>query len=320
MKYDICALGEILIDMSPIGNDASGDPKFAAKAGGAPLNLLATASKFGMSTVFIGKVGDDVFGRQLKDTINTCGIDSAGLITDGEHNTTLAIVKLDETGDRDFSFYRRHGADIFISPEEINEALISSSQIFHFGSLSLTDEPARSATEKALSIAKESGCIISYDPNYRAPLWDDEKTASKMIKKHLDKVDIMKISRDELEMIELNEKDLIDTGITALIVSDGKNGADIHTKEGSAHIDARPSSTIDTTGAGDILFGSFLTAFSADRCKIDTLTLQKATGYLSVAVQISGISTETKGAIASIPDRSVFDRAMAQTAQTAQMS
>lgn len=315
MKYDICALGEILIDMSPIGNDDSGDPKFAAKAGGAPLNLLATASKFGMSTVFIGKVGNDVFGRQLKETVNSCGIDGAGLITDRKHNTTLAIVKLDEAGDRDFSFYRRHGADIFISPEEINEALIRSSRIFHFGSLSLTDEPARSATEKALRIAKESGCIISYDPNYRAPLWDDEKTASQMIKKHLDKVDIMKISRDELEMIKLSEKELIDMGITALIVSDGKKGADIYTKEGSAHIGARPSSTIDTTGAGDILFGSFLAAFSSDLCKIDTLTLQKATGYLSVAVQISGISTETKGAIASIPDRSVFDRAMAQTAQ-----
>lgn len=315
MKYDICALGEILIDMSPIGTDDAGDPKFAAKAGGAPLNLLAAASKFGISTVFIGKVGDDLFGRQLKETVSACGIDDAGLITDKGHNTTLAIVKLDETGDRDFSFYRRHGADIFISPEEINEDLIRSSRIFHFGSLSLTNEPARSATEAALRIAKESGCVISYDPNYRAPLWSDKKVATQMIKKHLDKVDIMKISRDELEMIGLSEKDLINMGIVALIVSDGKKGADIYTKDGSEHIDARPSRTIDTTGAGDILFGGFLAAFLADRCRLDTLTLQKAAGYLSVAVRISGISTETKGAIASIPEKSVFDRTMAQTTQ-----
>lgn len=312
MKYDICALGEILIDMSPAGNDGAGDPQFAAKAGGAPLNLLATASKFGMKTAFIGKVGDDVFGRQLKERVHACGIDSAGLITDSEHNTTLAIVKLDETGDRDFSFYRRHGADIFILPNEVNEDLIRYSRIFHFGSLSLTDEPARSATEKALRIAKESGCIISYDPNYRAPLWKDAKDAIQMIKKHLDTIDIMKMSRDELEMIGLGEKDLIGMGISALIVSDGKRGADISTKEGSIHIDARPSDTVDTTGAGDILFGSFLAAFSADGCTIDTLTLRRATEYLSVAVQISGISTETKGAIASIPEKTVFDRAMAQ--------
>lgn len=312
MKHDICAIGEILVDMSPYGCDADGDSVFAAKAGGAPLNLLATAAKFGASTAFIGKVGDDVFGRGLANTVKTCGIDDRGLVIDREHNTTLAVVSLDCSGERDFSFYRRHGADIFLSTDDIDENIINSCRIFHFGSLSLTSEPARSATLHALNLAKKAGCIVSFDPNYRAPLWDSPDAAVKEMTAHLDAVDIIKLSKDELELIGCTADELIGRGISIVIVSDGKCGADVFTKEGVAHVDARPSNTVDTTGAGDILFGSFLAAFLADGGNLRDITLEKAEKYLRVAAEAAGISTEKKGAIASIPEKSVFDRAMAK--------
>lgn len=312
MKHDICALGEILVDMSPCGHDSDGDGVFAAKSGGAPLNLLAAASKFGATTAFIGKVGDDIFGRGLIKTVRACGIDGRGLIVDNFHNTTLAIVSLDDSGERDFSFYRRHGADIFLGTDDIDESIIRSCRIFHFGSLSLTDEPARSATLHALGLAKKAGCIVSYDPNYRAPLWESPESAARAMTECIGAVDIMKLSKEELELIGCSAEELILRGISILIVSDGKRGADIYTKDGSTHVDARPSSTVDTTGAGDILFGSFLAAFLSDGRALRDVTLDRACRYLRVAAKMAGMSTEKKGAIASIPERSEFDRAMAE--------
>ena len=153
MKYDITALGEILIDFTPSGRDSAGDLIFARKAGGAPVNLLATVSKFGGKTAFIGKVGNDMFGSFLRETLKNAGVSDEGLITDNLHNTTLAFVALNSEGDRDFSFYRNFGADVFLEKEDINADIIRNSRIFHFGSLSLTAEPVRSTTEYALDIA-----------------------------------------------------------------------------------------------------------------------------------------------------------------------
>ena len=181
MKYDITALGEILIDFTPSGKDSAGDLIFARKAGGAPVNLLATVSKFGGKTAFIGKVGNDMFGSFLRETLKNAGVSDDGLITDNLHSD----------GDRDFSFYRNFGADVFLEKEDIKADIIRNSQIFHFGSLSLTAEPARSTTEYALDIAKKAGCTVTYDPNYREPLWKDKATAIEKMKLHLDKVDIL---------------------------------------------------------------------------------------------------------------------------------
>lgn len=312
MKYDISALGEILIDFTPSGKDRTGDAIFARKAGGAPLNLLATVSKYGGRSAFIGKVGDDMFGRFLRDCLADCNIPDIGLVTDPIHNTTLAFVSLSESGDRDFSFCRRFGADIFLEKSDVNPEIIKNSKIFHFGSLSLTDSPARETTEYALGIAKQAGCIITYDPNYREPLWDSREQAVKMMKKHLDKVDILKISKEELAMLfgPENERStadlLISSGMTAILVTDGPNGASVYTKDGFASLPAAGAATVDTTAAGDIFFGSFLAQFIEDGAKLSSLTSEKAAAYLKKAIYISGKSTEHYGGVASIPDANIF--------------
>lgn len=312
MKYDIVALGEILIDFTPSGKDLSGDAIFARKAGGAPVNLLATVSKYGGSAAFIGKVGNDMFGRFLRDCLADCNISDVGLATDPVHNTTLAFVSLSESGDRDFSFYRRFGADVFLEKSDIDPEIIKNSKIFHFGSLSLTDSPAKEATEYALGIAKRAGCIITYDPNYREPLWDSRRQAVEMMKKHLDKVDILKISKEELAMLfgsgdeKSNADLLISSGMTAVLVTDGPNGASVYTKDGFVSLPAAEAATVDTTAAGDIFFGSFLAQFIGDGAKLSSLTSEKAAVYLKKAIYISGKSTEHYGAIASIPDANIF--------------
>ncbi len=307
MKYDITALGEILIDFAPIGKDGAGDPVFARKAGGAPLNLLAVVSKFGGKAAFIGKVGKDMFGSFLRETVINAGIDDTALITDEEHNTTLAFVALGDDGDRDFSFFRNYGADVFLSKEDINESIIENSSIFHFGSLSLTNEPSRTATEYALGIAKKSGCVISYDPNYRAPLWSDEKKAVAMMKKYLDKVDILKIAKEELQMLFGNDipasvKAVQSLGVSVILVTDGGNGASLYMGEKSISLPAARVKTVDTTGAGDIFFGTFLSEWIENGSNLGNITFEKLGEYLKTAIRVAGKSTESYGAIASIPE------------------
>lgn len=308
MKYDITALGEILIDFTPVGEDTDKAPLFARKAGGAPLNLLATVARFGGKTAFIGKVGNDMFGDFLKSTVKTAGISDCGIVTDMDHNTTLAFVSLDKNGDRDFSFFRNYGADVFLEKEDIDCDIIENSKIFHFGSLSLTTDPARTATEYALSVAKKAGCIISYDPNYRAPLWKNEKTAAEMMKKHLDKVDILKIAREELEMLFGADSDaavrkLQAYGITVILVTDGGNGATLYIGNGHLSLPAEKVKPVDTTGAGDIFFGTFLSEWTENENTLESITFADACRYLKTAIRIAGKSTEHYGAIVSIPER-----------------
>lgn len=307
MKYDITALGEILIDFAPVGKDSFGDTVFARKAGGAPLNLLATVSKYGGKAAFIGKVGKDMFGDFLHKTLTECGISDTGLKIDPLHNTTLAFVDLDENGDRSFSFYRNLSADISLERSDINEELISNSGIFHFGSLSLTDEPARSATEYAVNAAKKSGALITYDPNYRPALWKDADTAVKMMKKHLSKVDILKISKEELEMMfgidrEAAVKRLFYTGVKIILVTDGANGASLYMNGFDVSLPAAKVKTVDTTGAGDIFFGTFISEWIKNGSDIDSIKPQTAAEFLKKAIEVSGKSTEKYSAIASIPN------------------
>ena len=169
---DVNALGELLIDFTQNGISEQGNPLFEANPGGAPCNVLAMVSKLGHKTAFIGKVGKDSFGKQLKDTLEEVGIDATNLTMDEEVHTTLALVHTLADGDRDFSFYRNPGADMMLTEEEIPAELIQNSKIFHFGTLSMTHEGVRAATKKALDIAKKAGCVISFDPNLRPPLWD----------------------------------------------------------------------------------------------------------------------------------------------------
>ena len=307
MKYDITALGEILIDFTPSGLDSADDLIFARKAGGAPVNLLATVSKFGGKTAFIGKVGNDMFGSFLRETLKNAGVSDEGLITDNLHNTTLAFVALNNDGDRDFSFYRNFGADVFLEKEDIKADIIKNSQIFHFGSLSLTSEPARSTTEYALDIAKKAGCTVTYDPNYREPLWEDKATAIKMMKLHLDKVDILKIAKDELLMLfggneESAVKAAFSYGVKIILVTDGAKGAALHMKNAHIVLPAEKVNTIDTTGAGDIFFGTFLSEWINNKSTAYNITPETAEKYLKKAIYVAGKSTEKHGAIAALKE------------------
>lgn len=305
--FDITALGEILIDFTPVVTD-SGKRTFEENPGGAPANLLATVARFGGKTAFIGKVGKDMFGESLKNVLKENGIDTTGLVVDNEHNTTLAFVALDESGDRSFSFYRNFGADIFLEKDEVPENIIRNSKIFHFGTLSLTDEPAKTATDFALKTAKDSCCTITFDPNYRPMLWKSEKAAIDMMRKYVPYADIIKFSKEEIQMVtgktDISEsiKAVTDMGVTLVLVTDGGNGVNFGTKDYHGFVPSLDVKTVDTTGAGDIFFGTFLYEFIKSGKAPDTITFEEAESFVKKAVTISGLSTLKKGAIPSIPD------------------
>ena len=271
--YDVTALGEILIDFTPCGlnNDI---PVYAQNPGGAPLNVLAQNAILGGKTAFIGKTGKDSFGQALKTVMNKNNICTDGLAMSDQIHTTLAFVSLDENGERSFVFYRNPGADITLSVQDLNEKLIRESHIFHIGSLSTTDEPARSATYKALKIAKEAGCIISYDPNYREPLWRSEEIAKKAMIHLLQYTDILKVSEEELELL-VGTQDLIEGskklaafGISLICISRGDKGAFIRRGDDYREIQGFKVKAIDTNGAGDSFFGAI-------HYKIKDLSLQE---------------------------------------------
>jgi fructokinase len=232
---------------------------------------------------------------------------------DTVHNTTLAFVSLDEKGDRSFSFYRRFGADVFISPDDVNTDIISNSTFFHFGSLSLTTEPAISATEFAIKNARNSGCIITYDPNYRELLWENAETSIKTMRKFLFYADIVKVSREEALMIsgcediESSVSALLNFGISILLITDGENGVHFATAYQRGFLPSTRACVVDTTGAGDIFFGSFLYGLIKDKVCKKELEKIDITKYVRTAIHLAGKSTEKKGAISSIPPYEEYD-------------
>lgn len=265
-QYDICALGELLIDFTQAGISSKGNPLMEANPGGAPCNVLALLSKLGHSTAFIGKVGQDGFGDQLESALLECGIATEGLLRDKDIHTTLAIVHTLPDGDRDFSFYRNPGADLMLNENEINAELIQNSRIFHFGSLSMTDEPCCSATRKAISLAETYGKLRSFDPNLRPPLWDSMDHAKEEILYGLAHCDVLKISDNEIQW--LSDKDDYDEGIAWLrqqfdiplvLLSMGKDGSRAYHDELRVEVPAFVlENTIETTGAGDTFLGGIL--------------------------------------------------------------
>lgn len=263
-KYDITGLGELLIDFTPVGLSDAGNKIFERNPGGAPANLLACAAKLGERTAFIGKVGNDSFGDFLADTLINAGVDTKGLCRNPEVNTTLAFVDLDKTGNRSFSFYRKPGADITLEKSDIPDEIISESSIFHFGSLSFTDEPCASATLYAIEMAKEAGAIISYDPNYRPPLWDSENKAKEKMLLGAKYADVMKISDNEIlfltgsDSIENSIDFFLELGISLIMVTCGPEGAFYATSKHRGKRATFDVKTIDTTGAGDAFCGAML--------------------------------------------------------------
>ena len=262
--HDIVALGECLIDFTPYGCSEGGIPLFQQNPGGAPANVLAEAARLGSSTAFIGKVGDDSFGNFLERTLVDAGIDCSSLIKDPSFPTSLAFVSLDEKGDRSFSFYRHGSADVMLCGEEVDARLLRDARIFHFGSVSMTDEPSRSATIQAARTAKEAGVLISYDPNYRPLLWRSQEEAISVIGSVLPYCDIVKVSYEEMQLMtgldDLGEgaAAIAGKGPDCVIVTLGPGGAFIKAGEYSASYRTYDVRTIDTTGAGDSFYGAFL--------------------------------------------------------------
>ena len=265
MNYDVTALGELLIDLTQNGMSEQGNPILEANPGGAPCNVLACLSKMGHKTAFIGKVGKDGFGEQLTAGLKETGIDTTGLMYDASVHTTLAVVHTYADGDRDFSFYRNPGADMMLKAEEVNEKIIKNSKIFHFGSLSMTDEPCRSAHLHALKVAEEAGVLRSYDPNLRPPLWPNLDVAKENILALMSHCDILKISDNEIQW--LSGKEDYDEGIAWLrsqfdipliFLTLGKDGSRVYCGDVKTEQPGFKLNTIETTGAGDTFFGSVL--------------------------------------------------------------
>ena len=307
-KFDVVALGELLIDFTENGISSQGNPIFEANPGGAPCNVLAMLARLGKTSAFIGKVGNDRFGKVLSETIKDCGICADGLVFDDTVHTTLAFVHKKTDGDRDFSFYREPGADMMLRKCEIDEEIIKSAKIFHFGTLSSTHEGVREATRYGVDIAKESGALISFDPNLRPPLWDSLDNAKKEIEYGLSKCDILKISDNEIEFMtgltdydkavrELMEKYNIKLAFATL----GKKGSRAYFGDMQAEFGGFDVDTIETTGAGDTFCGSALN-FILEH-DINALTENDLKELLAFANAAAAIITTRRGALKVMPEK-----------------
>ena len=307
-KYDVTALGELLIDFTENGVSGQGNPLFEANPGGAPCNVLAMLTKLGHKTAFIGKVGDDFFGKQLKEAIEEVGIDSTGLCMDKEIHTTLAMVHTYPDGDRDFSFYRNPGADMMLKESEVKEELIKESKLFHFGTLSMTHEDVRKATKKAIQIAEDAGDIISFDPNLREPLWNSLDEAKEQILYGLSHCHILKISDNEIQWLT-GQEDYTDGvkwileryQIPLILVSMGKEGSRAY--YGGKMVEVKPfiqKNTIETTGAGDTFCGCVLHYICEHG--LENLTEENLFEMLQFANAAASIITTRKGALRVMPE------------------
>lgn len=307
-KFDIVALGELLIDFTPTEKNEEDIIVFERNPGGAPANVLAMATKLGNTAAFIGKVGNDDFGIYLGKILKKCNIADTGLIYSKTEKTTLAFVHFDATGDRSFTFYRNPGADIMLSKTEIKKELIDQCAIFHFGSVSMTNEPSRSATVFAATYAQQKDKIVSFDPNYRAPLWDNSKTAKASILSVLPLVDILKISEEKLflltekEDLHLGSTSLAQYGPSIVLVTLGSKGAYFYTSTESGLIPTYNVTTIDTTGAGDAFFGAVLSQISKkSKSELKNISLAEWKTIVDFANAAGSLTTAKKGAIPALP-------------------
>ena len=302
-NFDVVALGELLIDFTENGKSAQGNMTYEANPGGAPCNVLAMLNKAGRKTAFIGKVGQDLFGNKLKATLDEVGIDTSNLIIDEDARTTLAFVETFPDGDRDFSFYRNPGADMMLRKEDLHEDLIRDAKIFHYGTLSMTHDGVREATKKAIDIAKESGAIISFDPNLRPPLWKTLDDAKEQVAYGLSKCDVLKISDNEIQWFT-GEEDF-DAGtpklreqynIPLIMLSLGRDGSRAYYKD--MKVEAAPflqEKTIETTGAGDTFCASSLNYVLEHG--LDNLTEENLKELLTFANAAASLITTRKGAL-----------------------
>lgn len=306
--YDITTFGEILIDFTSQGKNADGQMMYARNPGGAPANVAVAASRLGAHTAFIGKAGKDMHGEFLLDVLRKENVDTKGMVLDQKYFTTLAFVDVSENGERTFSFARKPGADTQIQKEEIEIDILDQTNIFHLGSLSLTDQPARDTTFYAVKRAKNKGSIISYDPNYRASLWESEEIAKKHMRSLIPYVDVMKLSDEETELltgeknVEKAAEKLYEQGVKIVAITLGSEGAYIYNKEGGCKV---PGFTVahvaDTNGAGDSFWGGFLYQISQSDQQIDELTQKQLVEYARFGNAVASLCVEKRGAIPAMP-------------------
>lgn len=307
-KYDVVALGELLIDFTENGTSAQGNTIYEANPGGAPCNVLSMLTKLGHKTAFIGKVGQDIFGNRLKKTLDEVGIDTVNLVMDEDVRTTLAFVETFPDGDRDFSFYRNPGADMMLQEDEVQMELLKDTNIFHFGTLSMTHEGVRNATKKAIIAAKEAGAVISFDPNLREPLWKSLDDAKEQVAYGLSQCDVLKISDNEIQWFT-GEEDY-DAGIAKLrqqydipliMLSMGKDGSRAYYKD--LRVEVKPflqEKTIETTGAGDTFGGCCLNYVL--KYGLHNMNEEKLKEMLTFANAAASIITTRKGALRVMPE------------------
>ena len=305
---DVVALGELLIDFATLQTDKEGYPTMAAHPGGAPTNFLAALTKFGAKTALLSKVGNDTFGNLLVQTLQNAGIETRGITKADDVFTTLAFVTFDESGDRRFAFARKPGADTCIRFEELDLSLIDEAKAFHFGTLSLTDEPARSATCEAIAYAKAKGKLITYDPNLRIPLWSDLQVAKEQLLWGLKHADVVKISDEEVEFLfGLGVEDgaahiLKNFGVKLVFVTCGANGCFFQNAVAQGHVPSLSGiQVMDTTGAGDIFGGSAVWKLLQLGKAPETLTENELRDVVSFACTSAGLSTTRPGGFSSVP-------------------
>ena len=315
-KYDVVALGELLIDFTENGLSSQGNPLMEANPGGAPCNVLAMLNKLGKKTAFIGKVGRDQFGTMLKTVVEESGTDVKNLMMDDEVHTTLAFVHTFPDGDREFSFYRNPGADMMLKKEEVDPEIIKAAKIFHFGTLSSTHPEVREATRYAIDVAKENGLLVSFDPNLREPLWDSLEDARKEIEYGLGKCDILKISDNEMEF--MTGTDDYNKGVEMLresydipliFVTLGKEGSRAYYKD--MIVEVAPfirKDTIETTGAGDTFEACALNYVLEHG--LENLTEENLKELLRFANAGASIITSRKGALKVMPEKEEIEKVL----------
>lgn len=302
--FDIIAVGELLIDFTPI--QSGQDTLFKKNPGGAPCNMLTMASHLGSRTAFIGKVGRDQFGIYLGQVLEAQNIDISGLVYSGEYNTTLAFVHLAENGDRSFSFYRKGCADVMLEKSEVDYSILDQTRAFHFGSLSFTDEPSRSTVLDMVGYAKKKGRLITYDPNYRPALWASEAEAAAAMEKGLQYADVLKVSEEEALLLT-GEKDFVraaeklyNAGIRLVCVTLGEKGSLYYHRNGHGIVNGYKCNAVDTTGAGDTFFGAVVHQL-LQKDDINELTVKELEEIFAFANAAASICIEGYGGIPSIP-------------------
>lgn len=303
----ICCIGELLVDFTPMEKSKVGNPVFEQNPGGGPANVSVATSMLGLETSFIGKVGNDTFGIRLKKELELKNVNTKGMLFSKEFNTTLAFVHLDENNDRSFSFYRKPGADIMLTKDEVDYSIIDECDLLHFTSVTLTDEPVRTATIEAVKYAKKKGKIISYDPNLRESLWTNLEEAKEYIVKMLDYADILKISEEEAvfitgeENIELAAKQIFAKYSKILFVTLGAKGAMYLHKSGSNYMNTYKRKVVDTTGCGDAFVGAIIYNISKCDKDIEDLNKKELDYMMDFANKAGTYVAMRKGGIPSMP-------------------